>query len=423
MCSLLKPQALHTLVDHAQARACLSEHNGGMRARWRNYTLHSHFQPIVSFSHRTIVGHEALVRASDESGQPIPPPVLLQQAQSTDALIGLDRLCRLLHIHNAQRLGLAGYLFLNMHPLALAHLPMSGAAEFMQATLAETGIDVRRLIIEVTEDVIHDDSTFEASVAFLHELGCRVALDDFGAGHSNFDRVWRLRPYVVKLDRSFAVAAASGERERRLLPQIVELLHEAGSLVLLEGIETGEQGHIAMSADIDYAQGYHFGRPLARPEPDAGIIAAIDEVWARYDTTQADDSRQYRERLAPYIQAIQEAAILLGAGCETSIAIAPFLRKPRSMRCYVLDEHGYQIGRNVAARAAEDQQIAVPGFDASRSRWSRRPYFRRAVDNPGELCVTRPYLCITSARLCLTLSISYRHKGQLRVLCGDIDWS
>jgi hypothetical protein len=64
----------------------------------------------------------------------------------------------------------------------------------------------------------------------------------------------------------------------------------------------------------------------------------------------------------------------------------------------------------------------VPLVRAGDARWSRRPYFRRATEAVGEIQVTRPYLSLYGARLCVTVSVAFWIDGRLRVVCGDLDW-
>jgi len=419
----LDPGQIDRILRSADATHAAGEQPGRVCCEWETHRLHSCFQPIISFSHRAVVGHEGLVRAQDVAGRPISPPTLLRQAENAGALISLDRMCRYLHLTQAAALDLSGYLFLNMHPLAFAHLEATDSGSDLRDLLAQCGVPASRIVIEITEDVLQDDSAFESSVHYLRQLGCQIALDDFGAGHSNFDRVWRLRPEIVKLDRDFAVRAEHSEDARRLLPQIVELLHEAGSLVLLEGIETAEQARIAMSADIDFAQGYFFGRPQPDGGGQAHAVAAIDTVWANYDAAQADHRGHFRESVSAYVNAIGHAATLLTERRPIGEALDPFLGLDGTMRCYLLDDKGFQVSRNLAPRARLAPSGFRPEVDSARSRWSHRPYFRRALESPGRVCITRPYLCITSAILCLTVSISFRINGELRVLCGDLAWT
>ena len=60
---------------------------------------------------------------------------------------------------------------------------------------------------------------------------------------------------------------------------------------------------------------------------------------------------------------------------------------------------------------------------ASDARWARRPYFRRALEEPGVTQITRPYLSLHGARMCVTLSVACATPAGLRVLCADIDWA
>jgi EAL domain-containing protein (putative c-di-GMP-specific phosphodiesterase class I) len=93
-------------------------------------------------------------------------------------------------------------------------------------------------VIEILEQSVKDALQLGEAVQFFRNQGYLIALDDFGAGHSNFDRVWNLQPDIVKLDRSMIMRAGHNMRIRRMMPVMVSLLHEVGSLVLMEGVET-----------------------------------------------------------------------------------------------------------------------------------------------------------------------------------------
>jgi len=102
-----------------------------------------------------------------------------------------------------------------------------------------------------------------------------------------------------------------------------------------------------------------------------------------------------------------------------------FLRLPGVQLCYLLDEQGREIGARVAPLGldqAHDQRFG-PLERAGDARWARRPYFRRAISAVGEVQVTRPYLSLHGARMCMTVSVAYWQDGRLRVLCGDVDWA
>ena len=69
-----------------------------------------------------------------------------------------------------------------------------------------------------------------------------IAVDDFGAGHANIDRLWRLEPDIVKLDRSLLRDASQTRQARALYPRLVAMLQEIGALVVAEGWKTNVKG-------------------------------------------------------------------------------------------------------------------------------------------------------------------------------------
>src|SRR5262245_63098821 len=105
---------------------------------------------------------------------------------------------------------------------------------------------------------------------YYRELGCVIVLDDFGAGHSNFDRIWRLHPDVVKIDREMTRRVTVEPLARRMFNGIVSVLHEAGALVCVEGIETEDEALVATDANADLLQGRFFASPVHElPAEDA----------------------------------------------------------------------------------------------------------------------------------------------------------
>lgn len=391
----------------------------GMYGPWR---ITSHFQPIFSLTHRRAVGHEALLRAWGPGG-PVSPAQVLSSGTTPRELVLLDRLCRAVHVHNFARTPCADqWLFLNVHPAVFAAGGM-GENRWMslsRETLGRFGIAPGQVVLEVTEDAIREEASFDAAVARAREFGCLLALDDFGAGHSNFDRVWRIRPDIVKLDRSVVAQAGREARIARVVTQMVSLLHECGAMVLVEGVETAQEADFALESDVDFVQGYYFAPPAPQLHPP-GVPDAVDAVWARFDERAALADQGQRRRMAPYVRAMADAAARYAAGEEFASACAGFLALPDVELCFLIDEHGLQAAPNLTTARFDGRPVAfAPLADVRGARWSRRPYFRRAVEAEGRVHVTRPYLSVHGARLCLTVSVGIRRQGRLMVLGGDI---
>lgn len=403
--------------------AAIDERDGRWWGRHGELQLSSSFQPVFSFPHGRPVGYEALIRVADAHGAPVSPVSLFERVDGFEQQVWLDRLCRLVHVHNfcTQSSGDA-WLFLNIHPAVFLHsVQQSKLLTHAVDLLNQLGIPMHRLVLEVTEDVMAQDHNFEEAVAWARDVGCLLALDDFGAGHSNFDRVWRLRPEIVKLDRSLLRRAMASPRVARMLGQVVSLLHECGSLALLEGVESEDEAQLALDADVDLVQGYYFARPQPQLQGREQASSAVAEVWQHHDERVAQARAAEQARVLPYRDALQQAASGLRAGQSLSEAAQGFLQLAGSQLVYQLDARGCLVDEALplSARVPGDDRFAPLAQDGE-ARWSRRPYFRRALEHPGELQVTRPYLSLHGAQLCQTVSVALMLEGGLTVLCGDL---
>lgn len=129
-----------------------------------------------------------------------------------------------------------------------------------------------------------------------------------------------------------------------------------------------------------------------------------------------------REAIAPYERAIYIAAMRLQRGKPMAESCAGFHTLAWAQLCYLLDGSGWQIGPGLTAPQSDAKKSGM-GIDNAlpeHTCWSRRPYFRRAVQHPEKVQVSRPYLSLSSGKVCVTVSIAFRHQGELRVLCGDL---
>ena len=388
---------------------------------FRGMRLDSAFQPIYSLPHSRIVGHEALLRATDASGAPLAPPVALGAARSHAEQVFADRLSRAIHMQNyrdsGSESGGPAWLFLNVSTQAVVHGQDFGS--FFGDLLARHAFPARRVVVEILEDAFPDLAQMADAVARYRDLGCLVAVDDFGADSSNIDRIWRISPDIVKLDRTLIAAAAHAPKARRVLPATIALIHEAGSLALIEGVETEHQATIAMDSDTDLVQGYYFGRPAPVPlrHGDGGIAAL-----ARQHGAAPAPTRQ-RQLLQAYADAFQQAARRLKTDRGLATACIDLLTIPRVDRCYLIDAAGTQIGASVLPPGRQPAASRfAPLEDAEGANWSRKPYHYRALAHPGALQMSRPYLSVANSCLCVTLSLTVELHEGMRVLCCDINW-
>jgi len=240
---------------------------------WQGRTLTTHFQPIYSVGAAACVGYEALVRANDAAGSQIRPERLFQQVFEAGDGVLLDWICRAMHLRKFATVDPGDRkLFINVHPEA-AVKEASSSRDFAEI-IRFYGLTPGRVCVEILEGACADEGLLREAVSAYRSLGCDIAMDDFGIGRSNFDRIVKLRPDVVKIDRSVLIDAVGDRKARAMLPAIIELLHESGAEVAIEGIESGNEALLAMDSGADLLQGFHFAAPSALP-PDSPLTQRI----------------------------------------------------------------------------------------------------------------------------------------------------
>ena len=241
--------------------------------------FHSLYQPIVTLPDRRQVGFEALLRATAPDGAPVMPDVLFPAAQAAGWTHLIDRVGRTTALRGAGG-WLPGdqMLFINFIPTSIYRPEV--CLRTTEAAAREAGIGLEQVVFEVTEshevrDVDHLESVFD----YYRSHGCKVALDDLGAGYSSLNLLVRLRPDVVKLDKDI-VQALPDATSRAVVAAIVEIAHSYGGQVLAECVETEEQAAVATDLGVDLGQGWLFGRPQ-RPATAASTAGRAAPVRAR----------------------------------------------------------------------------------------------------------------------------------------------
>lgn len=223
-------------------------------------SLRSAFQPIVDVQHGDQpIGYEALLRPAI-GPEAISPLFAFDFADRQGRLVKLDRVARTLHMLNYLNLPeTRGLLFLNVHPKLLATVNAHG--KVFERILHQHSVPTHQVVIEVPENAVEVDKHLSEAVGNYRDRGYRVAIDDFGSKHSNLDRLWRLSPDFIKLDNGIIREAETNAKVRRVLPKLIDIVHELEAEAIIEGVENATQLRIAQDAGAKLVQGYHLGRP------------------------------------------------------------------------------------------------------------------------------------------------------------------
>lgn len=147
----------------------------------------------------------------------------------------------------------------------------------------------RRLVVEVTETAaLCDVDIVRGFVARLQKLGCRFALDDFGAGHSSVGQVFALRPDIVKIDGSFLRDTAEKNVDEAFLSHVIGLLVSLTAQVVVEGVESEEDLILSRRVGAHWVQGYHIDRPglKLRLKSRASDQGVRDPAYSRNSSNQ-----------------------------------------------------------------------------------------------------------------------------------------
>ncbi|SER18556.1 EAL domain, c-di-GMP-specific phosphodiesterase class I (or its enzymatically inactive variant) [Amphritea atlantica] len=391
--------------------------------QYRDYSLSSHFQPIYSVAHRRPIGYEGLIRARSAAGLSIPPAELLSLPQNSSQMLTLDRLCRTLHVQNFTPQSVNNeWLFVNLNAQSLiCENPQNG---FTQQLLEDTGLAAHRLVIEILENEVKDTGLLKNYIDYIHHLNCLIAIDDFGAGHSNFDRIWQLKPDIVKLDRNLIREAAQSKRAASILSGIISLLHQTGSLVVVEGVETEAEATAAIAANADMMQGFYFARPAPWLLTENTACDIIDQLLFRQRDQRSMQFKAQSDNMGHIKHLFQQALndFILHESLPQSCT--QLFRDPRAVRCFLLDENGHQTSSTLNPFHPR-QQIELrfaPLLCGDKGNWSHRPYHYLAIDQPGTTIISEPYLSIADSRMCVTLSQAIQAGNHVQVYCCDLDW-
>ncbi|ERM09566.1 histidine kinase [Pantoea agglomerans Tx10] len=222
------------------------------------------FQPIVSLEDQRVVGFELLARRI------LPEGLIVSPAEFIPAMEHHGLLNELMTSLAAQGFMTAStwpehqFLSLNVSPSQLngKHLP-----EILRKLAERYQFSLSRLRIEITETALIDDiETAHAELEALSEMGCMIAMDDFGTGCSSLAWLIQLPASTIKIDGSFIRSMLQKKDSRKIISSVVGLGRSLDMDVIAEGVETEEQAEMLRGIGCAYAQGYLFSRPIPAEE-------------------------------------------------------------------------------------------------------------------------------------------------------------
>ncbi len=227
-----------------------------------------HAQPILNLRTREVTSYELLLRMRSSTGELIPPAAFLDIAERSGMIRDIDywvvrSACRM--IADADARGHELRLEANVSGVSVSD------PEFLtliEPHLAALGPLAARLVLELTETAAVGNLAHAIEFAnVLSRHGCQFALDDFGAGFGGFYYLKHLPCQYLKIDGEFIRTLPSSPVDQVFVRAMVELARGLGKQTIAEFVEDEETLQLLEVLGVDYAQGYHIGRPAPLEQP------------------------------------------------------------------------------------------------------------------------------------------------------------
>jgi EAL domain-containing protein (putative c-di-GMP-specific phosphodiesterase class I) len=225
-----------------------------------------YYQPLVSLDSGDIAGFEALVRWNHPEYGLVSPDEFIGIAEESGVIVELGEWvlaesCKQLADWRAEYTEASNIsINVNVSKRQLLHADLIPSIE---KVLEETGLPAHVLKLEVTESTVMENHRSNVTVMKrIRDLGVRLAMDDFGTGHSSLSCLHQFPIDQLKIDRSFIVNMQEHREFAAVMDAIVTLAHFLHLDVVAEGIENADQLALLQAMDCKFGQGYFFAKPM-----------------------------------------------------------------------------------------------------------------------------------------------------------------
>ena len=246
------------------------------------------YQPLLDTVSRRTAGFEALLRWRHPTRGLISPTVFIPLAEEGGLIVDIGGWVLRTATAEAARWPKELSIAVNVSTCQLAH------AKFLDTIvtgLLDSGLDHRRLELEVTESALLSDTNLPI-LKEINDLGIRIALDDFGTGYSSLSYLQRFQFSKIKIDRSFITGVPTDAKSRAIVKTVVDLARTLGMSVTAEGVETADQFDW-IAENCDQVQGYYVARPMPSKEVPAYLALEAESAAIVAPSRRAANKRKF----------------------------------------------------------------------------------------------------------------------------------
>lgn len=386
----------------------------------------TYFQPLVSLRENTVVGFEAysrgLIRQTDEV---IPADELFTLAMAENVSARLDEVCREKALANFKPLHRSSKRrLLTMNLNALGAYMGDLDVEHLAATCAESEIDPRNVVLELSETEIEDIDAAYRLVERLKKAGFLVAFDNVGRRRLPFDVIVAVQPDMVKLDRALVRDVDREHHKRLLVKSAVNVCGKIGAAVAAMGVERVEEVVACLESGVELFQGFYFSQPAEGKDLLSLHAERIEEALAAYSRTAGEriaGNRALFENAHRIMDELLDRLVRTdAAGFDP--ALHEFLASRQEMdSVWILDSAGVQVSGfmhnhlNVPERKRWLTPVRAGGANHAASEYFQ--FARAGYDR----FVSESFCSPLSGNLCKTLCRSFQNSAGARfILCLEL---
>ena len=370
------------LKDQAEERREIEEE---LRDALDRGELEMTYQPFVCAADHVVKGFEALMRWNHPERGLISPAQFIPIAEEGNLIVELGKWALRQACEDASKWSADLRVAVNV---SAAQFAMEDFPNVVANALGASGLDSRKLELEITESVLVDTDAVNEMIKQLRSLGVRLSLDDFGTGYSSLGYLTKVRFDKIKIDQCFVRGSTEVDTSKSAIISAVVSLGQAMDMeITAEGIETMDELALVKDRGATHIQGYIFSRAIAQQE----VMDKLESGDLRYEPQGPEKHRSDRRTLLRRIGVIHEDhrydAVLRNLS-KTGAMIEGLLHVPMGTEL-VLDIGGGQLAVCTVRRSEEATQgvefetpLISDGADGLVTRHRISPYALASAGMP-----------------------------------------
>lgn len=372
-----------------------------------NIEISSFLQPIFSLKTSSVVGFEALCRGF-KSGEIIYPLELFSKAKKFGKISELEFGCRLSAFYHFDKVKLGNkILFLN---LGTEFLEDENHIDTLLNLSDKYKISPKNICLEILESKINDTKKLIKFIKTARYYGYMIAIDDFGQGDSNYERLCYIKPDIIKIDISLIRDIQLNPVKKAVVKHIASLGHSFGALILAEGIEQDQELFSCMDVDVDMFQGFLLSKPKSIDDIE---LSTLDIHFKTFINTNIINNIQkhinYKNKLSIFKSIFNK----IKNDTLDEITFKKYIEKYDFVQAiYLLGEDGKAMFDTIYQR-----NHIKPLFKPAKKgeNLSFKDYFIFPKYLKDNIYITNPYISQINGKFCITISGTINQY----ILCVD----